>query len=239
MNAEQTRWSSRYRVALKKFLRLGAQAQLLPAAQLGRQAAALGLETLAVAQLHEQALTALLPAGGATRAALQTSQRAKGFFSEVIVPIERTHRAALKTEVRVRALSQTLRRRTAESSASTRQLQGGIVRRQSAEAALKVSGTKRRELLREAHRLQKLLRDQTRAILQAQEAERLKSSRELHDEIAQTLLAIDVRLLSLKRAAQAKTQTLQKEIAVTQRLVKQSVMVIHRLAHEYGANHAA
>ena len=163
---------------------------------------------------------------------------AECFFAEAIVPIEKTHRTALKTDIRINQLTQTLRRRTAESSASTRHLKRGIVRRHAAEAALKVSEKHHRKLLQESRRLQKLLRDQTRAMLAAQETERQKSSHQLHDEIAQTLLAIDVRLLALKKAAHTNTETLNKEIAETQRLVKQSVVTFHRLAHEYGASHA-
>ena len=81
------------------------------------------------------------------------------------------------------------------------------------------------------------MRHLTRKILSAQEDERQKTSRQLHDEIAQTLLAINVRLLTLKKAAKANTENLKKEIAETQRLVKQSVKTIQRLAHEFGVHH--
>jgi signal transduction histidine kinase len=57
-------------------------------------------------------------------------------------------------------------------------------------------------------------------------------SHELQDEIAQTLLGINVRLLTVKRAAGLNDQSLQKEIASTQRMVGQSVQSINRFAHE-------
>lgn len=235
MNTEQNRWARLYQAALAGHLR---QENLRQALALGRQAAVLGMETLDVARVHEQILAKLIFPASPIRARKSTVTRAERFFSEAIVPIEQTHSAAVQTDVRVQKLFQTLRRRTEESSTSTRHLARGIVRRQAAESALKVSGKQRLKLVREARHLQQKLRGQTRMILAAQEAERKKSSRELHNEIAQMLLAIDVRLLSLKQAAQANTQTLQKEIAATQLLVKLSVRTIHRLAHAYGAKNA-
>jgi len=72
-------------------------------------------------------------------------------------------------------------------------------------------------------------------MLSAQEDERQKTSRHLDDEIVQTLLGIHIRLLTLKQAARANTGNLKKEIASTQRLVKQSVRMVNRSAHEFGA----
>jgi signal transduction histidine kinase len=126
-----------------------------------------------------------------------------------------------------------------ESSASARRLEPGIARRLAAEAALKKSGEHRLRLLQESSRLQSRWRHQARAMLSAQEDERQKTSRHLDDEIVQTLLGIHIRLLTLKQAARANTGNLKKEIASTQRLVKQSVSMVNRFAHEFGAQHKA
>lgn len=232
-------WSRRYQTALRRYLAQGSAASVQPTLGLGRQAVILGLETLDLARIHEQALMALVSPSGSLRNMQKTIARAKSFFAEAIVPIEKTHRAAQETNVQVNQLTQTLRRRTMESSAATRRLKRGVARRRAAEAVLKKSGAHRIGLLQESRRLQNRLRDQMRAMLVAQESGRQKSSSQLHDEIAQTLLAIHVRLLTLKKATKASTESLKKEIAETQRLVKQSVAMIQRLAHEYGANHEA
>jgi len=239
MNAAQTRWSHRYQLAMRQHLKQSPRASLQLALRLGRQAVTLGVETLDVALIHEQALKALVSPGGSLRSRQKIVEQAERFFAEATVPIEKTHHAALKTDIRINQLTQTLRRRTAESAASTRHLKRGIVRRQSAEAALKVSKEHHSKLLQESRRLQKLLRDQTRTMLSAQEAGRQKSSHQLHDEIAQTLLAINVRLLTLKKAANGNTESLKKEIANTQRLVKDSANTIQRLAHEFGVQYEA
>ena len=64
MNAGQARWSRRYQAALRQHLKQGPASRLQPALRLGRQAAALGLETLDVARIHEGALAALEPSSG-------------------------------------------------------------------------------------------------------------------------------------------------------------------------------
>ena len=117
-------------------------------------------------------------------------------------------------------------------AASNRSLKQGIAQRKSMEAALKESGKHYKALLEESLALQEHLRHLTHQILSAQEAERQKISRELRDEVAQTLLAINVRLLTLKKAAKGNRATLQKEIANTQRLVQASVQSINQFAHE-------
>ena len=61
-----------------------------------------------------------------------------------------------------------------------------------------------------------------------------KSACELQDEIAQTLLGINVRLLSLKQEARNNTKGLKNEIASTQRLVVKSAKSVRRVAREFG-----
>jgi signal transduction histidine kinase len=117
-------------------------------------------------------------------------------------------------------------------AASQRSLKKGIAQRKSVEAAVKASGKHYQALLEESLALQKHLRHLAHRILTAQEAERKQISRDLRDEIAQTLLGINVRLLALKKAAKGNRATLKKEIANTQRLVQDSVRSINRFARE-------
>ena len=117
-------------------------------------------------------------------------------------------------------------------AASKQSLKQGIAQRKTVEEALKKSGEHDKALLGESLALQEHLRRLTHQILTAQEAERKKISHDLGDEIAQTLLGINVRLLTLKKAAKGKTAGLKKEIAKTQRLVRESVESINQFAHE-------
>jgi len=76
------------------------------------------------------------------------------------------------------------------------------------------------------------LRRLSRQILSAQEEERKRISRELHDVIAQTLTGINVRLAALKKEAALNTKSVARNIAATQRLVEKSVDVVHQFARE-------
>jgi len=221
--------SQRYAIALRKHLQEGLQASLRPALGLGRQAVVLGLETLELARMHERAFAAL----GLPRNGHLSSKQAEVFFSEAITPIVETHRAARQSKMDLDRLTGTLDERTAELAASNRQLQRGIVRRKSVEAALKKSGQHYGKLLKDSLHLQAGLRQLTHQVLAAQEDERKKMSHDLQDEIAQTLLGINARLLSLKKEARTKTHGIRNEIATTQRLVLKSAKSVRRVARQF------
>ena len=229
--------SRRYQAALRTHLKQGPQASLQPAQGLGRRAMALGLEMLDLARFHEQALITLVLPGYSPGTRERMVRRAGTFFAEAITPIEETHRAALKANVRLSRLNQTLGRRTVDLAASHRFLKQDIVQRKTVEQALKKSGEHSRKLLKESRRLQKQLQRLTHQILLAQEDKRKKISRDLHDEIAQTLLGINVRLLTLKKEAAVDAGGLKKEIASMQWLVDKSVKSIKRFAREFGIHH--
>jgi signal transduction histidine kinase len=80
--------------------------------------------------------------------------------------------------------------------------------------------------------MQGQLRLLSRQLLSAQEEERKKISRELHDVIAQTLTGINVRLAALKKEAGLNTKGLERNIARTQQLVQHSVNIVHQFARE-------
>jgi len=239
MNAQHSKWSAGYQTALRKFLAQGARASPRSALAQGRRALALGLEPLDLARFHKQALSALARPQDSARAKQAIETRATRYFEEAIVPLEDTHRAARQSVGRVQQLAHTLRQRTAETAVATRRLARGVDRRRGAEADLKKSTVLRTRLIKESARLQKSLRDQTHVILATQETKRRHASNQLQNEIAQTLLAISIRLSALNKTTKVSTEHLQREIAETQRLVRQSAKTIQRLAHEFGTHQKA
>ncbi len=205
-------WYQRYQKALTRYLLQGLPLLVQPALKLGCQAAALGMETLELAQLHEQALLSSLPPGCSARIREGVSARAKNFFDETNSAIERTHVAALKKEKRVDRLTQTLQNRTAESKISLQRLKKGIELRKKAEAALSKSGTYYAKLLQISNRLRTQVRDQTRGLLLTQEKERKKISQGLQDTVAQSLLGINIELLALKTSDKRRKKRISEEI---------------------------
>jgi signal transduction histidine kinase len=226
------KFSKRYQAALRRHLGQGRRASLESARGLGNQALAAGLQTLDLARLHEETLVAKVlpgcPAG--ERAAI--IERAGTFFAAAITPIERTQRGAREAAARLKEFIGALSRRTVELAASNLELSREVAQRKTAEKALQKSERHYSRLLEKSDRLQEQLRQLSRQVLSAQEEERKKISRELHDVIAQTLTGINIRLATLKKEAALNINGLDRNIACTQRLVEKSVDIVHQFARE-------
>jgi signal transduction histidine kinase len=80
--------------------------------------------------------------------------------------------------------------------------------------------------------LQEQLRYLSHQILSTQEEERKRISRELHDQIAAALTAINIELAALKDESAGNDKVLKRRIASTQRLVQHSVEIIHAFARD-------
>jgi PAS domain S-box-containing protein len=120
--------------------------------------------------------------------------------------------------------SEEAQRRLEALAVANRELKQEIVRRQSVEESLK--------LLEQSRSMQEELRHLSRQALHAQEEERKRLSRELHDVIAQTLTGINIRLATLKKEAGINPEGFARNIALTQKLVEKSVDIVHQFARE-------
>jgi two-component system CheB/CheR fusion protein len=116
-------------------------------------------------------------------------------------------------------------KRTRQLTASNRQLATSLT-------STRLGEEQNRILLLESQVMQKKLRQLTHQILSAQEEERKKISRELHDEVVQTLVGINVELSALVHGNSPDVKLLKDKIARTQRLVEGSVDAVHRFARE-------
>jgi PAS domain S-box-containing protein len=131
-----------------------------------------------------------------------------------------------------RAQAEAARRRMEVLSASNQKLKEQIVRRQAVEADLRASRLEQGRLLKQSRRQEVRLRDLSHRLLHAQEDERKRISRELHDVIIQTLVGINVHMTALSSGAVANPQTLQKRVESTHELVSKAVEIVHRFARE-------
>ncbi|MGD1020145.1 MAG: histidine kinase, partial [Verrucomicrobiia bacterium] len=232
MTRKLTGLSQRYQAALRKHLKHGLRAGSESAQRLGRQAMATGLETLDLARIHERALITLVLPGYSARTRDAMVRRAGRFFAEAITPIEKTHRTAREANIRLNQMIEMSNRRSADLADSNRQLKREITQRKTVEESLRSSERHYSQLLKQSHHLQGQLRLLSRQLLLAQEEERKRISRELHDEIAQTLTGINVRLAALKIEASHNTKGLQNKISSAQRMVEKSVDIVHRFARD-------
>lgn len=217
--------SQLYHAALQKYLKQAAGSDLEPARELGRQAVAMGLETLDMARVHEIALVALVLPGYGPNSGNVLMGRAGLFFAESITPIEQTHRGAREANAQLNQIVTKLAR-------SVQSLKGEIVQRSAVEAALRDSELLSLQLLDRSRQMEGSLRLLSRKLLSAEEDERRRISRELHDVIAQTLTGINLQLSILKIGAHADATALAAAIASTQHAVEQSIDIVHRFARE-------
>jgi PAS domain S-box-containing protein len=109
-------------------------------------------------------------------------------------------------------------------------LENEISRRRTVEKSLRQSRQIQTLLLKESKRMEEELRLLSHQILHTQEEERKRISQNLHDEIAQTLVAINVHLATLARRATSNPSAIAGEIVETQKMVERSVESVHRFA---------
>lgn len=235
MKAKMSALSREYETALRKHLKDRASSGLKKAAALGRQAVLLGLETLDLAKIHERALIAIaLPPRGPRDG---PAKRAHFFFMEANIPIERTHLAADRAEHHWKKVNATLHERTSELAVSKRAVKKNILQRKAAEESLKTGNKYYSKLLKESALMQASLRRLAHRVLLAQEDERGQISRELHEEIVQALVGVNIRLLTLEQTGSRDAKKLLNDIASTQRLVDKSIKTMRRVARKFRTPH--
>ncbi len=136
------------------------------------------------------------------------------------------------TDITERKRTEAAQRRVAVLGASNRKLEAEILRRQAVETGLQQIQRDLRAALDEARQLQTRLRNLSHQLLRAQEDERKRISRELHDDIVQTLVGISAHLQSLTHTGAVDPAALRRRIGGTRRVVEKSIHSMHRFARE-------
>ena len=135
------------------------------------------------------------------------------------------HRAQKELAHHSANLESMVNSRTAQLTASNQHLIDSIAKVKASREELRVS-------LLDARHMQQKLQRLTHQILTAQEEERKKISRELHDEVVQTLIGINVELAALAHLHSNGVPSQQAKIAQVQQLVVGSIDAVHRFARD-------
>jgi signal transduction histidine kinase len=237
MNAKATRartvLSQDYAAALAQHLKDGGDSDLQKAADLGKEALAHGLETSAVVRIHEKALLTAIALDSSFLSRDGFIKRAQVFLLRAITPIERVHAAAMASQTRSIQFTAILRRRMAELARSRQNLKTSIIERKTAQDALRIMRSQISKLEAESASLRLDRRRFVNRAFSGLEKEQAWLSRMLDDEIAQALVAINVRLLIVQQKRIGKAKKLRKDIAIAQRLLERSMKRLRRFTLEF------
>ena len=232
MNSPRRDLSARYLAALRAHLGRKDAANGDSAQGLGRAVLSAGLATLDLAMMHEAATVALASTHEFADTRNGLLKRNGFFFTQALIPLETAQRATQAANRQLRQRNETLRQHTAALAKGNRQLEREVVRRKIGESVVRKGKEQYRVLFLESQVMQRKLRLLTRQTISAQEEERKEISRELHDEVVQTLVGINVQLSALTKGTSAGLHHLKAKVARTQRLVAKSVSAVHRFARE-------
>ena len=144
-------------------------------------------------------------------------------ITELRQAAEALQRAQAQLTDRAGQLAGLVTERTLELTATNQRLEASI-------ESIKQGKEEYRQLFLEGQTMQGKLSQLTRQIITAQEEERKEISRELHDEVVQTLVGINVELAALNKGNSVGVLHLKQKIAHTQRIVENSVNAVHRFA---------
>ncbi len=136
------------------------------------------------------------------------------------------------SDITERKKTELTQRRVTVLAAANREAKREIAHRRVVETSLRQSESLQRAHLAESRALHLQLRHLTHDLLTAQEEERKKISRDLHDDVMQTLVGINVGLAGLSNLATVDPAALRRHIVRTQRLVKNSLHAVHRFARD-------
>ena len=230
--SQKLKFAERYRATLQRSLRpsLPAGAGRLLACSLGKTGASSGLVGTDLVGIHNQMIEVIL-SSHLSRAenggdGVWPFLKGGSFLLEVLKPVEQA------TVQRLNRLEHQVCEGSAKLTALRHRMRGEVAGHWICKRQLAQSTRHYSQLLAQSRSLQEQSRQLARQILSAQEEERKEISRELHDEVAQILAGINVKLASLNESSAIGGRDLRRRILQTQRLVEQSVRVVHRYARE-------
>jgi signal transduction histidine kinase len=183
-----------------------------------------------VTRLHHQALGSGAMAGQRAAIAL-IAPVSEAFLIEVLAPFEAAYRGFAGARERLQQINGVLAERNEELALANLHLEEEIRVRRRAEDALREHKDHYFKLFQQAHAMEKDLRELSAKVLSAQEDERKRISRELHDEVGQALTAVNVAIAMLRKRARS-DKAFERRVAKAEELLAQSMETVHSFARE-------
>lgn len=230
MTELHTNMRLRYQAVLGEYLARPDEAALQQAYELGRAAMNAGFGIVDVARLHHQALGGGAMAGQKASVAL-IAPVSEAFLLEVLAPFEAAYRGFGSARARLQQINGVLAERNEELALANAHLEEEIRVRRRAEEALREHKDHYFKLFQQAHAMEKDLRELSARVLSAQENERKRISRELHDEVGQALTAVNVAIAMLKKRVRS-DKAFERKVAKAEQLLAQSMEMVHSFARE-------
>ncbi|HSY18023.1 MAG TPA: histidine kinase [Candidatus Acidoferrales bacterium] len=209
--------AQRYTATLKRYLADDQEAILEQAYELGRTAIANRFGILDMVRVHMEAREKLLTPSVVIRDGKRALKSAGVFFLQSLTPFEATHRGFYDTNLKLQQRNQ--------------EMEAEIGERRRAEHALRQSEKHYHQLFNEAQAMQENLRDLSNKVIRTQEEERKRISRELHDEVGQSLTAINVTLATMKNNGAGHSSS-HRKLAEAQGLLQSTMETVHRFARD-------
>ena len=136
------------------------------------------------------------------------------------------------TDLTRRKEAEKAEKRLKTATRSNRKLQKEVLHRLEVEATLETAREKLSESLEKSKEQRKELRNLSHALIHAQEDERRRISRELHDGIVQALVAIQYEFELLAQSEKVRSPQYQDQIARTQEILEGSIDLVHGFAFD-------
>lgn len=217
-----------YPESLREHLTQPRTATLKHARMLGRAASDGGLGMLDVISLHHHALAEAVLPNGQPAVPARFASALDSFLLEALSP----YMAAAGGPRAARDATMGNSQEDIEALvARNAELEEQVAEYQNAKAAMQLRKDHFFQLYQDARAMEENLRELSAQVLSAQEEERKRISRELHDEIGQALTALNVTISMLKRQV-VSDPAFQRNVADAEQLLARTMETVHGFARE-------
>jgi hypothetical protein len=203
MKPNEETLAHRYEASLGLHLGVGSASRARQALQLGREAAAEGVSMEDLARIHSSAMDRLSP-----RVSARNSERASRFFSAAIEPLVFLHRTSLRYRVEMARLGTALSKKSVQLASSRLMFHKGVARNRVLTDQLRETRIRHAGVEAETRRVHDELRKLTQRMLKAQERQGQANGARLRNDIAQSMIGINLWLRDLRTEARRNSEKL-------------------------------